>query len=41
MFQVKKMIIIEKETMFSDDLKIAECMNVYFVNITESLDIKK
>ena len=37
----EKMIIIEKETVLSDDLKIAECMNDYFVNITKSLDIKK
>ena len=35
------MIIVENGAILTDDLAIAECMNNYFVNITNTLDIKK
>ena len=31
----EKMIIVEKVSGLSDDKEVAECMNNYFVNITE------
>ena len=35
----EKMIIVEKDTVLSDDLQIAECMNEYFVNITKTMEL--
>ena len=37
----EKIILVEKEAVLSDDLKIAETMNNYFVNITKSMNIKE
>ena len=37
----EKMIIVENGAILTDDLAIAECMNNYSVNITNTLDIKK
>ena len=33
--------LVENETLISDDFKVAEIMNDYFVNITETLEISK
>ena len=37
----ENMIIVENGAILTDDLAVAECMNNYFVNITNTLDIKK
>ena len=37
----EKMIFLENVNVLSDDKDIAKCMNYYFINITETLDIKK
>ena len=37
----EKMMIVENGAILTDDLAIAECMNNYFLNITNTLDIKK
>ena len=37
----EKMILVENGEVLSDDIDIAECMNDYFINITETLNIRK
>ena len=37
----EKLIIVEKGEILSNDIHIAECMNNYFINITDTLDIKE
>ena len=36
-----KLILVENETIISNNKDIAECMNSYFSHITDTLDIKK
>ena len=37
----EKMTLVENGEVLSDDIDIAECMNDYFINITETLNIRK
>ena len=37
----EKMIIVDKNSVLSDDKLIAECVNDYFVNVTQTLNIMK
>ena len=35
----EKITLIEDDKMLSKDAEVAECLNTYFTNITDSLDI--
>ena len=35
------MILVENVEVLSDDIDIVECMNDYFINITETLNVRK
>ena len=39
--QFEKLILVEKDAIISDNLSVAEVMNHFFINITDTLDIKE